>query len=165
MAPNTAPDLAVSDGGPTLRAVYDPDHHLRDDHPGWTVRMRRFTTSKRRGRVDWVTSSIWIDDRQKPAEYRSTLAHEIVHVERGEVPPHLTEKEEGICEEIASRRLLPLPLLLDAVAWSADVRELARVLEVDGPMMKMRLDTLDEWERSHLDAGLRGRELTFPKSP
>lgn len=155
--------ITVSGVPPSLAAMYDPDRHLREQFPDWTFRYRRFRRRLRRGVTDFSTKTIWLDDRQKPYELRSTKAHEIVHVERGPAPEHLRDKEELICEDTGARRALPLIHLLDAVAWSRDVRELALVLEVDVPMMKQRLQHLDDWEARCLDENLRGRELTFPK--
>jgi hypothetical protein len=92
-------------------------------------------------------------------ERRCTLAHEIVHAERGD---HcgLTEREEEDVHAEAARRLIALPDLAWAMAWTLDVRELADELWVDEPTMTTRLDRLDEYEHEQIRKTIAARECT-----
>lgn len=75
----------------------------------------RWSAAVARGRVDGHT--ITLHPLLTQAERRSTLAHELVHLERGPAPPHLTAREELLVEEIAARRLVDLDDLADAIVW------------------------------------------------
>lgn len=48
------------------------------------------------------------------AELRSTLAHELIHLERGPVRPERTDAEEDLVELIAAKRLID-PVAFDAL--------------------------------------------------
>ncbi|MCV7222966.1 ImmA/IrrE family metallo-endopeptidase [Mycolicibacterium elephantis] len=100
---------------------------------------------------------IWLCRKLNQAERRSTLAHEIVHIERGPVPsdPAMAAAEERVVDEIASRRLIrteDLGRIAARYARQAS-RAWARHLWVDVPMLHARLTTLDAVERKEL-AGL-----------
>lgn len=88
-------------------------------------------------------------------ELRSTLAHEIAHIERGPVPVRdaMARDEERCVDRIASRRLVRITDLArialrhpggDAACWASN-------LWVDVPMLQCRLRELDAVERAKLD--------------
>lgn len=95
---------------------------------------------------------IWICSSCNQAERRSTLTHEIQHLDRGPVLlPHLATREERIVSEMAARRLIPLSELVDALKWSRDVGELADELWTDEPTVRVRLGSLDPIEVAELE--------------
>jgi hypothetical protein len=89
------------------------------------------------------------------AQRRCTLAHELVHLERGiSASGALGRREELFVHREAARRLLPFPILAAAVralGEEADARSLARELDVDGETLEVRLAMLSEAQRRELD--------------
>lgn len=88
------------------------------------------------------------------AERRSTIAHETAHVERGPVPPWLRAREERACDAIASRRLVGLEVLADAMVWSRDEHEIAEECWVDTDTIRARLTNLTDAERAFIEERL-----------
>jgi hypothetical protein len=95
------------------------------------------------------------------AQRRCTLAHEIVHLERGaaDCGPWAVVEELRV-HEIAGRRLIRPPELLRALRElgdDSDPAALAALLDVDGQTLRLRLARLppDElsWLRDRLGAG------------
>jgi Zn-dependent peptidase ImmA (M78 family) len=114
------------------------------------------------GTVDGVwdpdTRTIWLHRDLTPAQRRCTLAHEVIHAARGDekCADHvLTARQERLVEEIASRLLVPLPALADALTHSSDEGALCEELHVDAATLRSRLSylTLDErrFLREHLE--------------
>jgi hypothetical protein len=90
------------------------------------------------------------------AQRRCTLAHEIVHLERGvaDCGPWAGREELLVHREVA-RRLIPLPLLAAAVrelGGQAELNELAQVLDVDLETARCRLAMLSNGERAAIAA-------------
>jgi len=85
------------------------------------------------------------------AQRRCTLAHEIVHLERGfdDCGPW-ARREELLVHRTAAERLIPLTTLADAVrtvgGWS-DGRALAHMLDVDHETLSVRLGNLSALDR------------------
>lgn len=92
--------------------------------------------------------------RQTQAERRCTIAHELVHLERGPVHIYHQAREEEAVEREAARRLISLEALADAMAWSTCSAEIAEELWVDEPMLKARMDALHPSERAYLQRRL-----------
>ncbi|WP_299057935.1 hypothetical protein [uncultured Nocardioides sp.] len=125
---------------------YDPLTHLADERFAG-VRLRWGPTGEGR----WATTQWWTTEAGTPmgtitlrrgltsAETRSTLAHELVHVERGPcatteaATDELVALDEGITDFVAAARLLPtaaLAGLSEGVAHRG-VETVALELEVD----------------------------------
>jgi len=88
------------------------------------------------------------------AEGRSTLAHELVHAERGDVglsEAALNARQELLVEREAARRLISLQELADAVRWTCHPGEVADLLRVDLGTLRARLECLTDDERLALD--------------
>ena len=66
----------------------------------------------------WSRRSILFDIRLSRVEERCTLAHELVHAERGPFPRWLTAREEAVVDAEAACRLILLDALGEALAWS-----------------------------------------------
>lgn len=101
--------------------------------------------------------TIVLDESLCQFERRCTLAHELVHLERGDtcaLPP----REEQAVHAEAARRLIALTDLAAAMAWTQDVRELADELWVDEPTMQTRLEQLDGYEHEQIRKIIAARE-------
>lgn len=86
------------------------------------------------------TSTIWLDPRGSRRERRCTLAHELVHEERGiaytaSTPRALVQLEERSVERITVARLVPVDELLELAAAALpvpfEVWEIADEFDVD----------------------------------
>lgn len=100
-----------------------------------------------------------IDKRQSRREMRCTLAHELEHIIRGDhdvsvASPVLQARQEVAACAAASRRLIPLGRLIDALLWSQDEHELAEELNVDEDTLRVRLVTLTPEEHQVIDERL-----------
>lgn len=96
------------------------------------------------------------------AQHRSTLAHEIVHLERGvlhghdpacPVPGLAESREEHRVERVAAARLISVADLgaaLRQLGPGASATELAAALDVDRALLRVRLDTLSAGDRAAL---------------
>jgi predicted transcriptional regulator len=107
-----------------------------------------------RGQIDFVTRTITLHRRLEPVEQKCTLAHELVHLERGPVLVRQTSREERLVAAIAAARLVPIADLADALRWSDDVGVLADELSVDVRTIRVRLDNL-----SHAEKAMVGQRL------
>lgn len=88
------------------------------------------------------------------AQGRSTLAHELIHAERGDVSlsePALDARQELLVEREAARRLISVQALADAVRWTCHPGEVADVLRVDLLTLQTRFEGLTDEERAVLD--------------
>lgn len=99
------------------------------------------------------------------AQRRSTLAHELVHAERGDVAccsGWHEGKQERRVERTAARRLISVDALVDALLWADDERELAEVLWVDVDTVRARLDGLTAVEKQTIEQRLWAAERLLP---
>lgn len=103
---------------------------------------------------------IWLCRTLDQAGRRTTLSHEIGHLEVGMpiYPRHhlYTRREELAVDIMAARRLMPLPKLIDALKWSRNTAELAEALWTTPRMVQCRLDNLDPIETAELEYQLDG---------
>lgn len=95
-----------------------------------------------RGMCRWSRKAILLDIRLGRIEERCTLAHELVHAERGPFPRWLTAREESIVDAKAARRLILLDALGEALAWSLHPAVVAEELDVDPPTLEALLRDL-----------------------
>jgi hypothetical protein len=102
---------------------------------------------------------IWLCRKLTQTRRRCTLAHEIVHLERGEAPadPVTQAREERAVAELAARRLITIEQLADGLSWTQDPAELAEHLWVDAPTLRARMSGLDPIEVAQLENILDGR--------
>lgn len=118
------------------------------------------------GPMGWCrhsTQEVSIRKDLTQAERRSTLAHELIHLDRGPAIKGFEEQEEkAVCEE-AARWLIPLDKLVDALVWAFDDEEVADLLWVDLDTVQTRLVTLTSKETAEINAALDRAEMTFPK--
>lgn len=85
--------------------------------------------------------TVWLHDRLYQAERRCAIEHEMIHLERGE---HCAQDEavEARTDREVARRLIPIPALMDAMAWSDHVEEIADELWVTPEVAQARIDSL-----------------------
>ena len=126
--------------------------HMGGEVPeGWTLR-RRPLPGTQLGETHWPSMTITVDPRIPAAAQRCTLAHEIVHVERGQVPaePVLAAREELAVERETARRLIGIRPLGEAMAESDHLGHVAELLDVDPDTLACRLRWLHPSERHYL---------------
>ncbi|SKG53272.1 Uncharacterised protein [Mycobacteroides abscessus subsp. massiliense] len=95
-------------------------------------------------------NTIWLCKSLTQAERRSTLTHELIHVDRGIAPVIHRAREERCVDVLAARRLIPLPALLRGLQWTNDDYELAEELWTDVHTVRVRRQTLTPAERDWL---------------
>lgn len=128
---------------------YDPWRHLAEQFPWVRVELGKL----RPGRMgEWRNADVIVLAYYlAPNEARCTLAHELVHVERGAPPkdPELAAAEEKVVDEIAARRLITLTELR-AVMQMGRSYQMGAALHVDVGTLLTRMETLTELERTWL---------------
>lgn len=101
--------------------------------------------------------TIWLNPLLTEAGRRCTLAHELVHLDRGAPPPGLEAKEEHKVDRLAARHLTPTERLVEAVViheWSTTRGALAEELDLDLTMLDIRLDAVTKEEQDRINAAL-----------
>jgi Zn-dependent peptidase ImmA (M78 family) len=133
---------------------YDP---LQDLSSLPDVRLRWQRLHGRLGEYRHLTREIVLDPRLERRAQRCTLAHELQHAHRGDLPcvdAVLQKRQEMLVERAAARRLIPLTDLAEALCWARDRHEAAEALDVDRAMLECRLSSLTDAERDALAVAL-----------
>ncbi|MCZ0732221.1 hypothetical protein [Mycolicibacterium iranicum] len=117
-----------------------------DRHPQLRVKFTDIPDPHRFGELDFANREIRLDRKLNHSEMRCTVGHELVHWERGPLPPgskHWADEEE-IVDEIASCRLITFEDLLDVIREypSGSLKAWSVRLWVDVPTLKSRLKCL-----------------------
>lgn len=95
------------------------------------------------GHTHHASQTITLATGMDQAERRSTLAHELQHVDG--------EHDEPACDRNAARMLLPdIRAVGEALAWAHNLEEAAEDLWVDVETLTTRLETLHPAERAFL---------------
>jgi len=110
------------------------------------------------GSVDYASRIITLAPDLLQRERRTTLTHELIHLERGPASAVGVRREEATVELEAARRLIDIDELVSAAKWTDDVHELALELCVDEAAVLVRLRHLDDDERASLARARRDRE-------
>lgn len=100
-----------------------------------------------RGRTLFDEGRILIAPGLHPWQFRATMVHEGIHVERGPVPIRLQAREEAAVNRETARRLIPIREFADALQESDDVRTIAERLEVPPAVVRARWEGLHPSER------------------
>lgn len=131
---------------------YDPAADAAVRYPEWIIR-----TTDLGGVIPEVMSParkvILLEQTQSPAARRSSLAHAVAHLDLGHgetLAGWFENREEADADALAARRLIPLPALARALAWSRDRAQVAAELEVDLEMLAVRERGLVGPERRQL---------------
>ncbi|MGH3956433.1 MAG: hypothetical protein ACRDTI_20605 [Mycobacterium sp.] len=98
----------------------------------------------------WQGETIWLCKSLTQAERRSTLTHELIHVDRGLAPIVLRAREEHMVDVLAAQRLISLPDLLHGLQWTNNDYELAEELWTDVHTVRVRRQNLTQGERAWL---------------
>lgn len=127
----------------------DPWECLAEQHPYLRVEYRGDLPSGEVGQWhggDVITLGTNLDATGR----RCTLAHELIHIERGlrAGGPITRAREERIVETAAARWLLSPPDIVCGLLWSSDEDELAAFWRVDIAMARTRWSTLWGMERA-----------------
>ncbi|EOM74958.1 hypothetical protein DW322_11050 [Rhodococcus rhodnii] len=138
---------------------YHPWRILRDHYPDMHVMCSRELDGEQVG--EWNDEGLELCSTLDQAERRCTITHEIVHLERGPVPPDpwFAAKEERVVDCITARRLISLESLIDALVWHRQplTHAAADDLWVDMPTLQNRLDRLTAGERRYIEEELARR--------
>ncbi len=114
-----------------------------------------------RGLYDVKNHTIWLDERMTPQQRRCTLAHELVHAERGDTAlpdPALNALQERLVILRAAKRLIALNALMGVLSYASGWQVLCEDLAVDSETLKSRIDSLTPRERAALrKAGLHAQ--------
>ena len=107
------------------------------------------------GRTHFASATISLRRGLSWAERRCTVAHELLHVERGPVPLTLAGREEERVRRETARVMLPdVKAVGEALAWAHSEAEAADELGVDVAVLRYRLRHLHPAERGYLAARL-----------
>ena len=138
---------------------WHPWRHLRDHFPHVDVHYVNLEPLGLTGRT--TPRGIELHHQSRQRDRRSTLGHEVVHLERGPVPdhPHFAQREEQVVEEITARRMIRLPELVDAILWCQGRTddEAAEELWVDLDILQTRVRTLTPGERKWVECQIARR--------
>jgi hypothetical protein len=136
---------------------YDPWADLRQNWPEVDVVIEPMTDDLL-GEVRDGGRVIALRADTSAAQRRCTLAHELVHLERGilDCGPWL-QREEGLVHAEASRRLIPLASLAAGIrelGGADDHAALAHWLDVDSETLSVRLSRMSSAEHRLLRRAL-----------
>jgi hypothetical protein len=134
---------------------YNPWRDLRENWPAITVVIEPMA-GRLLGELRYPL--IALRAGTSAAQRRCTLAHELIHLERGvaDCGPWAA-REELLVHSEAARRLITADQLATAMAeLSGDVDHaaLAQLLDVDRQTLRLRLDLMSDSERTRLRAEL-----------
>lgn len=133
--------------------TYCPWQDLDDRHPGVYVDCHDLHPA----RAAWIPDAavILIDRRLRKDERRSTLAHEIAHIDLGHRPGRpswFDKRQEREASRLAASRLVTVDALIGALLWCRDDREIAAMLQVDIPTVVTRREALTPNEVATIEA-------------
>ena len=141
----TVPAMSLYHPWRRLRDLVDVTLHWHDGGVAGWCRHSTQDVSLRRGMTQ--------------AERRSTICHEMVHLERGPaVKGYIAWDEREVSKE-AARRLLPdVRAVGEALAWASCLEEAADELWVDLGTLRVRLEHLHPAERGYLKRRLEDQD-------
>lgn len=147
---------------------WNPWKSLVTDFPDWTVSTDERLPGDICGLTTFSEKRIQLCSAISSVQQDCTLAHELVHAERGLAPTdrEAANAEERIVDEIAARRLIPIRDVAHELVRAPDMTlsYLAAQLHVDRHTLTVRILTLTPSERRAL-AVVRGGPLHRPKPP
>jgi hypothetical protein len=146
---------------------WNPWEALATTHKGVQLSLDQELPENIAGLYSGKTDTIWICSTMGSIGRESTLAHELVHRERGVIgkaDPEAYDAEERIVEEIAARRLIPdADLYRMLIAHPAGgLAGWARALRVSRTTLAVRLLTMTPNERQVATA-LAGHLPSIPE--
>jgi len=143
----------------SFRSPYDPWRDLSENWPGVTIEIVQMTGDLL-GEIRESGTVIALRAGTSSGQRRCTLAHEIIHLERGIGDCGLWQlREERQVHIEVARRLIPAAVLCEAARVSggaADPRALALTLDVDVETLRIRLACLARTEARAIRRKLAG---------
>lgn len=143
----------MSATAPNHRAPYDPWRHLEEHWPEIEVVIEPMSGSLL-GVLRYPVIALRADT--SAAQRRCTLAHEIVHLERGvdDCGPWSAREELRVHREAARRliRVADLAAAIRELGGTDDLAALAQLLDVDLETARLRLDRLTPADRARVRA-------------
>jgi Zn-dependent peptidase ImmA (M78 family) len=107
---------------------------------------------------------ILLDRRLDQRERRSCLAHELAHLELGDVAleagpdaARQGRRQESAADQLAASRLITLDALADALVWCLGADEVAEELHVTPWAVTARLRSLDEDEKAYIEGRIAAK--------
>jgi hypothetical protein len=142
----------------SIAQPYDPWQDLDERWPDVTIHVVPMTGDLL-GQISGDGRIIELRAGTSSGQRRATLAHEIVHLERGlhDCGPW-QDREERQVHAMASRRLLrvaELAATIRALGGCDDLRAMAIMLDVDVETLEVRLADLERRERRIIRQSLR----------
>lgn len=139
---------------------WSPWRYLREHHPHIRV-VEAELPAGYLGCLDHRDHTIWLDSRLLCHEQRSTLAHEIGHLEldwfvQGQWAP----AAEWRVDVWAARHLIPIGPLLQAFKWTSQLDEMAEELFVDSHTLRTRLRCMTDEEQDQAMAAIYRRGVS-----
>ncbi len=155
---------ALTGGGRGGGDRYDPWLDLRRNWPGIRIVVEPMPDDLL-GELRLDEAAIALRAGTSAAQSRCTLAHEIIHLERGirDCGPWL-QREERMVHGIAARRLIRIDDLIDAIrhlGGTADRAAMAQILEVDNETLLLRLTELNRLEHRAVRRALAGCSILW----
>lgn len=141
--------------------MYHPFRHLRDLGPTVTMSIGPTVGNKP---AWWCPRSDHFTLRSdlNQVERRCWLAHELAHRDLGHdgmvSGKREVAKQERAADELAARRLIRLPALVNILVWTDDPDEAADGLWVTRRLLDVRLETMLGGERRWVAVELRKRQ-------
>lgn len=114
---------------------------------GISIRLGDDLAPDELGCVDFMTNTITITATATLREFRSTLAHEFVHLLRGPALVGQEDAEEALVEAEAARLMVPAT----HISYPADVRTVADLLVVDDALAELGLQQAYERALNNLN--------------
>ncbi|MCU1592466.1 MAG: hypothetical protein JWP11_3722 [Frankiales bacterium] len=128
--------------------LYNPGADLAARYPEWRVIRRPLHGAY--GFLVYRRRLIVIDSSAPRAEWDCTIAHEIVHLDRGDRctlgDAVVNERLELAVARCAARRLLPSFRFADLALYGRHPQEIADELGVDLDTLRVRGDDLDDYD-------------------
>lgn len=139
---------------------FHPWRVLRNLYPHVEVDANADLPVTQAGLTD-CNNRVWINRRLTQASRRTTLTHELCHIDNGPLSEHpeYAAREERAIEHRTARLLLTVDDLIDALVWNRGRidGETAEDLWVDLPILLTFIKTLTDDERAIIDAELERR--------
>lgn len=134
---------------------YDPFHALEEQLPNVFLCTLRLP----KGKAWWLEpdQTIVLDERLDSTGRRCALAHELEHALAGDTPVvHVwfATKQEHRAHRRASRKLIRIEHLIDALRITRDEQHLAELLEVEVEVLRLRLDRITDHEQHRVEQAL-----------
>lgn len=142
--------------------MYDPGADAAVRFPDWVIRHRPLPAGipevmcRRR-------QTILINNRDTWPEKRCSLAHAVAHLDLEHARTqlgHFDRRQEAEANDLASRRLLPRELLSEVLCWTKFAVEVAELLQVDLPTLKIRRRNMLAAEQLWIRENVRWLEET-----